>query len=508
MKIFQGILKISNGKIRDLIPGENNLRIILTDEGVEYDYGNSYAIPGLVDSHGHIAALGKKLNGLSLNDCNSAEECAITATNYNALRGDWIVGSGWNQERWHDTSYPFIDILDRYFPDNPVYLMRVDGHTCWVNSKALEIAGIDRFTPDPPGGTIEKDKSGNPTGILIDNAFLVVKKFIPQHTLDQVESFITDAINELSANGLTEVHDMDIAPELIPIYQKLNNENKLKLRIQSFITAQNDEYIKHNIQVFNSKYYSIVGIKFYADGALGSHGAALNKPYRDKPSSLGLKLTDEKTLFEQAKIGLENSYQIATHAIGDAANRMVINIYKELHKKKIADKTNRLRVEHAQIIHPDDLSLFGEYGIIASVQPIHCFSDRDMAPKRLGTRESISYPWRSLIRNGALLLGGSDFPIESHNPFLGIKYFINREYLLNKEGQNTEEYISIDDAYKAYNLNPHKTISINPSRGEIREKMDADICVLNYNPYQMVTDLTPQKPIAVFCDGKITFQDN
>jgi predicted amidohydrolase YtcJ len=507
MNIFQGKIIVSKGKIIDLIPQQSTLRIVFADSDKEYDFGNSYAIPGLVDSHGHIAALGKKLNGLSLNDCKSAEECAIKASQHNTLRGDWIVGTGWNQESWADTSYPDKKILDRYFPDNPVYLMRVDGHTCWVNTKALQIAGIDKFTPDPPGGTIEKDKSGNPTGILIDNAFLLVKKFIPKHSLNQVELFIIDACKELSANGLTEVHDMDVAPELIPIYQKLEKENKLKIRIQSYISAQNDEYIKHNIQVLEGEYFSIRGIKFYADGALGSHGAALLEPYSDKISSKGLLLIDEETLYKKAKKGIESGFQIATHAIGDAANRMVINAYMKLRKKNITNTNTTLRIEHAQIVHPDDQPLFGEYDIIAAVQPIQCISDRLMAPKRLGERVEYSYPWKSLINHGTTLLGGSDFPIESHNPFHGIDAFIERKHPTENNSWNEKEILNRYEAFNSYSLNSHKAIMNNPTRGYIRKNMDADICIINADPYRSKTNIKSLNPKAVICNGKITFRD-
>jgi predicted amidohydrolase YtcJ len=507
MRIFQGTIKIKGGVIESLIPQSSKLRIILSDLGKEYDLGNSYAIPGLVDSHGHIAALGKKLNGLSLNDCQSAEECAIISSRHETSRGSWIVGIGWNQENWFDSAYPHKGILDEYFPDTPVYLMRVDGHTCWVNSKALKIAGIDGFTPDPAGGSIEKDKSGNPTGILIDNAFLLVKKHIPPNTFEQVESFILDAVNELSANGLTEVHDMDVAPELIPIYKKLNDERKLKIRIQSYITAQNDEYLKHNIQVYESNNFSVRGIKYYADGALGSHGAALLGPYSDRQSSKGLLLIDEGNLYEKARIGVQNGFQIATHAIGDAANRMVLNVYKKLRTEKIVKEKNILRVEHAQIVHPDDQKLFGEYDIIAAVQPIQCISDRFMAPKRLGDRVSYSYPWRSLKKNGALILGGSDFPIESDNPFLGIDAFVNRRHHAEDNSWNDAELLSIDEAFDAYNHDAHKIIMQTQNRGEIKEKMLADICVIDHNPFQNKTDLKSLKPKAVLCNGEIAFMN-
>ncbi len=497
MTPYQGTIYIEKGKIRGLKPEKSKLIIISKNDNIEYNYGNSYAIPGLVDSHGHIAALGKMLNGLSLTDCLSAEQCAIKASHHNILRGDWIVGSGWNQESWLDTSYPHKNILDSYFPDNPVYLMRVDGHTCWVNSMALKMAGIDRFTPDLPGGTIEKDKSGNPTGILIDNAFLLIKKFIPKHSLSQVESFIIDASKELSENGLTEVHDMDVAPELIPIYQKLEKENKLKIRIQSYITAQNDEYQNNNIQVYESEYFSIRGIKFYADGALGSHGAALLEPYSDKASSNGLLLIDEKALYRKAKNGIERGFQIATHAIGDAANKMVLNAYMKLRKENITNIYATLRIEHAQIVTPKDQLLFGKYGIIAAVQPLQFVSDKTMAPKRLGSRMRYSYPWKSLMENGTLLLGGSDFPIESHNPFYGIDAFINRS--------DDTEALKIDDAFDTYTKNPHKTIMSDITRGEIKENMDADICILDKNPNQQKTSFKELRPLAVFCSGRQTF---
>lgn len=504
MKTFQGKIFVRNGKIDSLKTGKGYLKIIFPDENREYDFGNSYAIPGLVDSHGHVAALGKQINGLTLNDCRSAEECAFRASRHNISRGSWITGKGWNQELWEISDYPHRKILDDIIPGQPVYLMRVDGHTCWVNSKALESAGITKNTPDPPGGTIEKDARGNLTGILTDNAIKLVHRFIPAYSSDQIRAFILDAMDALASVGITEVHDMDVPDRQLKIYNSLSENNQLTIKIQSYISTQDEEFIK-KIRSYRIGSLHVAGIKFYADGALGSHGAALIEPYTDRPAFYGLRLTDNETLIAKAREGLDRGFYVATHAIGDAANRLVLNAYRSLRDEGYTKNTDILRIEHAQIVHPDDLKMFGELGIYAAVQPMQCITDTYMAPKRLGERIRYCYPWRSLIKNGARLMGGSDFPIESQDPFWGIDAFIRRTHPGEKHPYNEKEILSLDEAFDAYISVPRELTSRQFQNGRLEEKMDADICVLKEDPKLATSDIKNIRPEAVFCDGELTY---
>jgi len=504
MRPVQASIKISKGKIISIEPNDWGVEII--SEGKKYKFSDCWAYPGFVDCHGHIFGLGYQLNGLSFVGTKSPEECIERALKHNTYRGDWLFGRGWNQELWVQKVYPNKKLVDEHFKDTPIYFERVDGHACWVNSTALKIAGITEYIPNPPGGQILKDKQGNPTGILIDNAMEFVRKHIPKFTYDQIKQNILDACDELARNGITEVHDMDVCSEIIPLYLELEKSNKLKIRIQSYITAQNDEWLENKIEPIRGEYYIICGLKFYADGALGSRGAALLEPYSDANDSSGLLLIDEKEFEEKARKGIESGFHIAIHAIGDAAVRMVLNTYKNLVEKGVADNSSILRVEHAQIVHPDDLEIFGKYGIIASVQPIHCISDAKMAEARLGERCSYAYQWKSLLKSGAKLIAGSDFPIESHNPLTGIDAFVRRIPFNSNESWFEKEILSREEAIKAYTTTPHFITGNQDIIGKIKVGFDADIAILSQNLYDCKEeDILNTNFIATFCNGKPSY---
>jgi len=258
-------------------------------------------------------------------------------------------------------SFPDRSILDSVFPNTPVYLTRIDGHTVWVNSKALEIAKINKFTPDISGGYIERDKSGNPTGILSDNAIDLVKNKIPRYSKKQLKKNIISAFSELINNGITSVHDMDVSPSLLDIYHELNERGQISIRIYAYVSGHYNEWLEHNLKQYKSEHFNIVGIKLYADGSLGSRTAAMLQPYSDKPGTKGIFLTSEEYLFRKSKKAIEQDFHVAVHAIGDAANRMVLKTYLKLYDNKIAEDNAVLRVEHAQHMHPDDLQYLKKY---------------------------------------------------------------------------------------------------------------------------------------------------
>jgi predicted amidohydrolase YtcJ len=500
--VFQGKIYIESGKIISLIPGNDGIEVFYVDSGnnsgsdfsgfrngdnsnlIESEYfPNSYAMAGFVDSHGHITGLGSKLLGLSLDNILSAEECIQKSLNHNVFRGNWLIGRGWNQELWLNNNFPHLNMLDDAFPDLPVSLLRVDGHVAWVNSIALKIAGICRNTPNPNGGEIQKDKSGNPTGILLDNAIDIVSQYIPDYNVSQLSEFILAAAKELARNGITEVHDMDVSPDYLYIYKDLTENYDFPIKIKSFIKAQNDEWLNaefnsvDDFRCYNNFNIKICGLKFYADGALGSRGAALLEPYSDMPSTQGILMTSEEELFKKCCSGLEKGFMLATHAIGDASNRLVLRTYKKLLDAKIADENSILRLEHAQMIHPRDINLLNEYKIMASVQPIHCLSDYNMALKRIGqSRCNYSYRWKSIIESGALLCGGSDFPVEPHSPLAGIDAFINRIPEHSESSWMPWERLSRIEAISSYTINPHKAVGI-MNRGELSIGSDADFVI-------------------------------
>lgn len=446
-------ITVENHLIKSIEENSDSVIIIDLDNNKTYNYPDKYVLAGLVDSHAHIWGLGMLLYDPNFVGVTSAEKCVEIAKTYKPNRGNWYFGRGWNNELWNNNNFPDKKLLDIVFPDNPVFFWRIDGHAAWVNSKALEMAEIYRFTKDPDGGQILRDDCGNPNGILVDNAATQVEKIIPYYAKDRLKLMIKGALAECREAGITGVHDMDVNPIQIEVFKELDDAGELELYVTSYLSGQNDDYIEAGYtKPYQGIKYRTKGIKFFADGALGSRGAGLLEPYSDMPSSNGLLLMGEDELYSKAKKAIEYGFDVATHAIGDAATRLVLNVYDKLRKENIASDDTILRIEHAQTVHPDDLKRFADLNIQAAVQPIHCTSDAEMALERLGEArcKSSAYPWKSLLELGVNISGSSDFPIEPFDPFIGIKSFVERKSLRTGKEFFTEEIISLEEAIISY----------------------------------------------------------
>jgi len=471
---------VEKGIITDIISPSDTVSIEI--DGKEYVFNSQCAIyPGLVDSHGHIVGYGMRKSEIDLSQADSFEHCLDILKNATLYRGDWLVGYGWNQENWTHKEFPNKSSIDSVFPNNPVFLLRIDGHSAVVNQEALKIAMIDGYTPNPPGGIIEKGKSGEPTGILIDNAINLISDLIPDYSFEQIVSFIELAIQELAKYGITEIHDMDVMPHHIPIFQDLDFRNQLPLRINAYVRAQNNEWLRDGVIAYKGRNYSITGLKYYLDGALGSRGAALLTAYSDAKDEIGLVLLDENSLFNRAKRGILSGFDIAIHTIGDRAIRKALDVIERLRKAPILKGKGNFRLEHAQIVHLDDLPRFKELNVTASVQPIHFASDAcGMAQSRLANRlDTNSYLWKSFIDNDVRLIAGSDFPIESPCPIEGIRTFLHRK-------SNNENYIfpkneclTINQVIQSYCHNPRIETRDNVLRGSIELGKQADLTILS-----------------------------
>ncbi len=402
-------------------------------------------VSGFRDSHCHLMWLGMKIKGLDLEGSKSPMEVINLCLEYQKKNNsNWIVGRGWNNEDWDISDLPTAELLDVYFPDNPVCLKRIDGHAVWLNSKALEIADINSESKDPDGGKIIKYDDGKPNGILVDNAIDLVEVKISDASDDELINYILSAQDECLNYGLLEVHDMDVHLDWLPIFDFLAKENKLKLNIKSYIRGFDSEFIKLGIKPYRINNLEIVGLKFFADGAIGSRGAKLLEDYSDEPENDGIYLIDKNDFIRLSLEGAKLGFEIATHAIGDAANRFVLDVYEELRTQNVDVP---LRIEHCQMVHPDDLLRFKKLKIHAAIQPIHCISDRFMAFKRLGARVSYSYPWSSLFELGIKVSGGSDFPIESPDPILGINAFVKNDIIWQQR-----EILSVKNAFDIYGV--------------------------------------------------------
>ena len=451
---FSGLVIGDDGKIVQVIPEGVMMKLGGIDTVV--DGGGRTLLPGQIDAHGHLMGLGQSAMMLDLVGTASLADLQARLRDYAAARpaDPWIVGRGWNQELWPDKRFPMAADLDAVVADRPVILERVDGHAVVVNSAALKAAGVTAATKDPTGGEIERDAAGKPTGLLIDSATELVASKVPPPTPAQLDQALAKAQEALLAVGITGVADMGTSVEAWNAYRRAGEAGRLQVRIMGY--ASDVEAMRAMVPSGPTDWIygdllRLGGIKIYGDGALGSRGAWLKRPYADKPDTSGLRfLTDAELrakVDEAAKIGI----QPAIHAIGDAANAQAIAAYEWLGQRYPGDR--RWRIEHVQVVDPVDIPRIGKAGIIASMQPVHQTSDRTMAEARLGPdRLAGAYAWQSMVKAGAKLAFGSDFPVESPNPFPGLAAAISRQDLQGQPpgGWIPAERLTFEQALTAF----------------------------------------------------------
>jgi predicted amidohydrolase YtcJ len=443
--------------------------------------------PGFTDAHAHLENLGAALMHLRLSDASSAEDVAARVAEgiKDVPPGGWLRGRGWDQNRWASRSFPHRSTLDAVARDVPVYLTRVDGHAVWVNSAALRIAGISAATPDPEGGRIVRDTGGEPTGVFVDNAIDLLRAQLPPPTEEERTRAVERAIQECLKVGLTEVHDMGVDLEGIGIYRKLISQGRFPFRVYAAIDGAGEtwEHFKVSGADRGDGRLTIRAIKLYADGALGSRGAALIEPYADDPGNRGLTLLSSEEIRKVALDALRLGFQVCTHAIGDRANHIVMNVYEDV-LKSLPDKGKlaRFRVEHTQVLDQTDIPRFRPLGVIPSMQPSHCTSDMYWAEDRLGpSRVGGAYAWRSLLDDGNIIPGGSDFPVEAPNPLWGFYAAITRQDQKGwpDGGWHPEQCMTRDEALNAYTKWAAYAAFEENTRGTIETGKLADIVVLS-----------------------------
>ncbi|HJW34631.1 MAG TPA: amidohydrolase [Holophagaceae bacterium] len=379
-------------------------------------------LPGLIEGHAHVGGLGKLKAQVDLVGCQDLPEALGRVREWSAAHPQgWVVGRGWDQNRWPSKAFPAKGDLDRLTGTRPAVLFRVDGHALWANSAALDLAGIDKDTPDPEGGRILRNEAGLPTGILVDNAMNLVEKVLPTPSAAEVEGTLVAGLKALRAEGFTAVCDMGITAADLAAYRHLATAGTLPIRVFAYLSHDRDLMLKE-LRAPRPKatgWFQIQGVKFYMDGALGSRGARLLAPYADAPETQGLWVTDPALVARDAAITLRSGYQPAIHAIGDAANRAALDLLSQARRK--AQNHVLPRIEHAQIVTAEDAARFGSIGVVASVQPVHCTSDHSWTPRRLGPeRTPEAFPWRRFLDGKALLAFGSDAPVEDANPFISL----------------------------------------------------------------------------------------
>jgi predicted amidohydrolase YtcJ len=412
-------------------------------------------IPGLIDAHGHVMDLGLGALQLDLSDTHSLAEAQAKIAAYaraNPLPR-WIVGRGWNQEVWGLGRFPTAADLDAVVSDRPVWLERVDGHAGWANSAALREAKIDGRTPSPPGGRVET-AAGRPTGILVDAAKALVEKIVPPPLPLVRDQAFERAQQILLGYGVTATADMGTSPEDWLVMRRAGDDGRLRVRIISYGLGVESALAVAGTGPTPWLYgdrLRMVGVKLYADGALGSRGAWLKQPYKDAPGQRGLPFHSDAEIRNLMSRAAMDHFQVAVHAIGDAANAQILGAIEELSDTYKGDR--RWRIEHAQIVDPVDLPLFARHGTVASMQPTHETSDWRMAEARMGMeRLGGSYAWKAMLANGVPLAFGSDFPVESPNPFPGIAAAISREDARGQPpgGWMPEQRLTLEQALAAF----------------------------------------------------------
>ncbi|MDC8754088.1 amidohydrolase [Erythrobacter sp. sf7] len=423
---FTGLVFDDDGKVVTLLArGDERPRVDyrLNGEG-------RVLIPGMIDAHVHVMDIGFAALTLDLSDTTSLEDALAKIKSFaeeNPGR-PWILGRGWNQEKWGLGRFPTATELDAVVSDRPVWLERADNHANWANTLAIQTAGVTAKTPDPAGGKVIRDAKGNPTGVFVDNAIALVGKVVPPPRPEDRDLAFAKAQEVLLAKGVTAVADMGTEMADWTTFRRAGDSGRLQVRIMAyadgFETLETVAGAGPTMWLYDDR-LRMGGIKLYLDGALGSRGASLKAPYHDDPGAKGLPLLTPAQLRNLMSRAAMDNFQTAVHAIGDAANAEVLTAIEELSESYDGDR--RWRIEHAQIVDPADLPLLGKHGVIASMQPLHQTSDRLMAEARLGPdRLEGAYPWRSVMKVGGRLAFGSDAPVEPADPFAGMAAAISR----------------------------------------------------------------------------------
>jgi len=479
-------LAVRNGRIAFV--GSNRGALALAGPRTErLDLGGKTVITGMVDAHAHLLGLGQALRTVDLVGTKSYDEviARVAERAKSARPGEWVRGRGWDQNDWADTRFPTNAALSRAVPNNPVYLTRVDGHAGLVNAKALELAQVTAATPDPNGGRFIRDSAGNPTGVLIDNAQGVVSRVVPAASHAQLREQTLAAIAEANGWGLTGIHDAGVGAEGIVVYEELAREGRYNLRNYVMVRANDsvlDAFMRRGPQkgLHDGRIW-IRAIKITADGALGSRGAALLEPYSDDAGNTGLITQPPERIRSVAVRALKAGFQVNVHAIGDRANRIVLDQF-EAALREVPTADHRFRIEHAQILSEQDIPRFAALDVIPSMQGSHQTSDMYWVPARLGeSRTKGAYAWRSLLNTGVVIPNGSDFPVEAVNPLISFHSFITRQDAENSPpgGWFPEQRTTREEALLSITLWPAYAGFMENESGSLTAGKFADFVVLD-----------------------------
>lgn len=473
------------------------------------DASGAVILPGLIDSHVHMRGLGALLESKDLRFVASVEAISGLVKEEIARRqpGEWVVMRNWDQTNWGGR-LPEARELDAVSPSNPVYLTRVDGHAGWANTKALQLAGVNNETPDPPGGKIIRDANGKPTGVFVDRAQGLVRARIPVATYEQVKRQLALAAKECARLGLTTVHDAGIPRDDLRAYRELIAEHRLPVHVYAMIGGPGElwkDYLARGPETGDS--VTVRAIKLVADGALGSRGAALWQPYSDDRSNTGLLITSGEEIERVARQAAAKGFQVCTHAIGDRANRTVLDAYAAVLGGK---NDRRFRVEHAQVVSLPDFKLYADNSVIASVQATHATSDMRWAEQRLGPdRIAGAYAWRRFLSLGIPLANGSDFPVEQPNPIPGFYAAFTRQDAQGKPpgGWTPSQCLTREEALESWTIGGAYAAFEEGIKGSLEPGKLADFIMLDRNIMEIEAGQVPAAKVTMtVLGGEIVYR--
>ena len=479
-------------------------------------------LPGFADAHIHVLGVGQALRRVDLVGAKSFEDVVarVVARSKEAKPGEWILGRGWDQNLFPSREFPAHDALSRALPNNPVVLGRIDGHALIANAKAMSLGGVTSATKDPVGGRIVRDASGNPTGVFVDNAKSLIERAVPSSSHEELKKALVAAISNVNSWGLTSVQDPGEGPTVTAIYEELARAGQLKARSSVMLSDPDvsdsaswanskNPFIRRGPQsaLYNGHLW-IRSIKLYADGAMGSRGAALLAPYSDDPGNVGLLVSTPQHIEGTAEMALKKGFQVNVHAIGDRGNRIALDAFDSA-LKKFPRADHRFRIEHAQTLSPSDIPRFAQLGAIPSMQSSHQTSDMGWIERRLGPeRVKGAYAWRSLLQTGVIIPNGTDAPVERVNPFITFHSAITRQDPDNEPagGWYADQRMTREEALKSMTIWPAYAAFQEKVMGSLTAGKYADFIILDHDIMRVPeTEIMKTKVLFTYLGGKVVY---
>jgi predicted amidohydrolase YtcJ len=504
---------VQNGRIV-FAGSDREVRALAGSRTRVVDAGGGTVVPGMVDAHAHLLGLGVSLRNVALAGSKTYEEviARVVERAKTAKPGEWILGRGWDQNLWPEKKFPTHEALTRALPNNPVVLTRIDGHAILANAMAMSAAKVTAATRDPEGGRIERLADGSPAGVFVDNAESLIGRAVPGSTTAQTREAILAAVAEANKWGLVGIHDAGESQRTIDIFESLARAGKFNLRNYVMVSGDSADVTHYFAVGPRSALYDghiwVRAIKLYSDGALGSRGAALLAPYADDHGNTGLLVTPPAELQRIATGALRRGFQVAVHAIGDRGNRVVLDAY-DAALKAVPTVDHRFRVEHAQVISPQDIPRFATLGVIPSMQASHQTSDMRWAETRVGPeRIKGAYAWRSLLNTGVIIPNGSDFPVEEVNPLISFHSAVSRQDASNwpPGGWYPDQVMTRDEALKAMTIWPAYAGFQEKTMGSITPGKYADFVILDRDIMTVpASEILATRVMSTWIGGKAVY---